>query len=146
MRLVVFDATVLPGVDGVAFDYIDDDTIVVLNKTDIAHKDLPLTIGDRPACPVSAKTGEGLEALLASLTAQVQARLAISERPPLTRARHREALEAGISALDRATTATLPELAAEDIRLAVRSLGRITGRVDVEDVLDVIFRDFCIGK
>ena len=40
----------------------------------------------------------------------------------------------------------LPELAAEDVRLAARSLGRITGRVDVEDVLDVIFRDFCIGK
>ncbi|MFB3102709.1 MAG: hypothetical protein ACE1ZV_05540, partial [Alphaproteobacteria bacterium] len=46
----------------------------------------------------------------------------------------------------RRVTAALPELVAEDIRLAVRSLGRITGRVDVEDVLDVIFRDFCIGK
>ena len=43
-------------------------------------------------------------------------------------------------------TAALPELAAEDVRLAMRALGRITGRVDVEDVLDIIFRDFCIGK
>jgi tRNA modification GTPase len=42
--------------------------------------------------------------------------------------------------------ADLPELAAEDVRLASRALGRITGRVDVEDLLDVIFRDFCIGK
>jgi tRNA modification GTPase len=40
----------------------------------------------------------------------------------------------------------LPELVAEDVRLAVRALGRITGRVDVEDILDVIFREFCIGK
>jgi tRNA modification GTPase len=40
----------------------------------------------------------------------------------------------------------LPELAAEDLRLAVRALGRITGAVGVEDLLDVIFRDFCIGK
>jgi tRNA modification GTPase len=40
----------------------------------------------------------------------------------------------------------LPELAAEDVRLASRALGRITGRVDVEELLDVIFRDFCIGK
>ncbi|MCH8002416.1 MAG: hypothetical protein IIA34_12250, partial [Proteobacteria bacterium] len=39
-----------------------------------------------------------------------------------------------------------PELVAEDLRLALRALGRITGRVDVEDVLDAIFRDFCIGK
>ncbi|HUD50428.1 MAG TPA: tRNA uridine-5-carboxymethylaminomethyl(34) synthesis GTPase MnmE, partial [Parvibaculum sp.] len=38
------------------------------------------------------------------------------------------------------------ELVAEDLRLAARSLGRITGRVDVEDLLDVVFRDFCIGK
>ena len=42
--------------------------------------------------------------------------------------------------------ADLPELRAEDLRLAWRSLGRITGRVDVEDLLDVIFRDFCLGK
>ena len=40
----------------------------------------------------------------------------------------------------------MPELAAEDLRLAARALGRITGRVDVDEVLDVIFRDFCIGK
>jgi tRNA modification GTPase len=42
--------------------------------------------------------------------------------------------------------ATAPELAAEDVRLAARALGRITGRVDVEELLDIIFRDFCIGK
>jgi tRNA modification GTPase len=48
--------------------------------------------------------------------------------------------------LQRSLTAGLPELRAEDLRLAWRSLGRITGRVDVEDLLDVIFRDFCLGK
>jgi tRNA modification GTPase len=48
--------------------------------------------------------------------------------------------------LVRALQAPLPELMAEDVRLALRALGRITGRVDVEDLLDVIFRDFCIGK
>ncbi len=146
LRVVVFDATALPALDGFALDYVDGNTIVVLNKTDIAGQDLPASVAGRPVCPVSAKTGDGLEGFLATLTADVQARLATSERPPLTRARHREALEACVSALERATTAALPELVAEDIRLAVRSLGRITGRVDVEDVLDVIFRDFCIGK
>jgi tRNA modification GTPase len=64
----------------------------------------------------------------------------------LTRARHREALETALAALQRSLTAGLPELRAEDLRLAWRSLGRITGRVDVEDLLDVIFRDFCLGK
>jgi len=146
MRVVVFDATALPDLDAFALGYVDGDAMVVLNKTDIAGPDLPETVVDRPVYPVSAKTGDGLEGLLTALTAEVHARLAVSEQPPLTRARHREALEGCAAALQRAATATLPELAAEDIRLAVRSLGRITGRVDVEDVLDVIFRDFCIGK
>ena len=66
--------------------------------------------------------------------------------PVLTRARHREALETALAALHRSLAAELPELRAEDLRLAWRSLGRITGRVDVEDLLDVIFADFCLGK
>jgi len=146
LRVVVFDAAALPGLDDYALDYVDDDAIAVLNKTDIAVQDMPEAIANQPVCAVSVKTGDGLEALLAVLTAAVQARLTATEQPPLTRARHREALEACAAALQRAAAASLPELAAEDIRLAVRSLGRITGRVDVEDVLDVIFRDFCIGK
>lgn len=146
MRVAVFDAAALPALDAFTLDYVGDDALVVLNKTDIATQDPPETIAERPVYPVSAKTGEGLEGFLAALTADIQARLAVSEQPPLTRARHREALEVCVSALQRAATAKLPELAAEDIRLAVRALGRITGRVDVEDVLDIIFRDFCIGK
>ena len=66
--------------------------------------------------------------------------------PVPTRQRHREALRDCVEALERAETAPLPELAAEDIRLAARALGRITGRVDIDDVLDTVFRDFCIGK
>jgi tRNA modification GTPase len=66
--------------------------------------------------------------------------------PALTRARHREALVEAETALKRGLSAPLPELAAEDLRLSLRALGRITGRVHVEDLLDVIFRDFCIGK
>ena len=64
----------------------------------------------------------------------------------MTRARHREALESAAARLRRSLDAGFAELRAEDLRLAWRSLGRITGRVDVEDLLDVIFADFCIGK
>ena len=95
--------------------------------------------------PVSALTGEGLDILLTALAARIAATYQI-EAPVLTRARHRQALEDATAALDRALAADLPELRAEDLRLALRSLGRITGIVDVEDLLDVIFRDFCIGK
>ncbi len=146
MRLVVFDATALPDFDASALDYVDSDAMVLLNKSDIAVSDPPSMVAGQHAHLVSAKTGDGIEPFLAALTTEVQKRLATSEQPPLTRARHREALEDCVSALARASSANLPELVAEDIRLAVRALGRITGRVDVEDVLDVIFRDFCIGK
>lgn len=96
---------------------------------------------------ISAKTGDGLPELIATLTALVRDRLALaSEAPVLTRARHRAAVEEAVAALERAGAAAEPELMAEDMRLAARALGRITGRVDVEDLLDVIFRDFCIGK
>jgi len=94
---------------------------------------------------ISALTGEGVEGLLSALGERV-AQTYRMEAPVLTRARHRQALEDAILSLRRALGAALPELRAEDLRLALRSLGRITGTVDVEDLLDVIFRDFCIGK
>ena len=66
----------------------------------------------------------------------------------ITRARHRAALEACVAHLDRllAGAGSLPELAAEDLRLAVRALGEVGGHVGVEDVLDRLFAGFCIGK
>ncbi len=68
------------------------------------------------------------------------------ETAVVTRERHRVALQQTVDALKRALAAKADELIAEELRLAARALGRLTGRVDVEDVLDVIFRDFCIGK
>jgi tRNA modification GTPase len=97
------------------------------------------------ALPISALTGEGVDRLLSALGEHVAQNYRV-EAPILTRARHRQALEDAIASLRRALGASLPELSAEDLRLAWRDLGRITGAVDVEDLLDVIFRDFCIGK
>ena len=66
--------------------------------------------------------------------------------PPLTQARHRAALQEAQTRLADAGFAELPELRAEDLRLALRALGRITGSVGVEDILDTLFARFCIGK
>ena len=66
--------------------------------------------------------------------------------PPLTQARHRAALNEALRHLHAAAAAGLPELQGEDLRLALRSLGRITGTVGVEEILDVLFSQFCIGK
>ncbi len=144
VKVAVFDATTLPDLDPATLDLIDRDTVVVFNKTDLAT-----AIDLRPDLSpilVSAQTGAGLRALEEKLTEFSADRLAIGSAPSLTRARHRAALTECRESLLRALDAPLPELAAEDVRLASRALGRITGRVDVEDLLDVIFRDFCIGK
>jgi len=96
--------------------------------------------------PVSALTGQGIDALLDTLHKEIDARFTASASPPLTRARHRAALEECAENLNRSLQAPQTDMRAEDVRLAMRALGRITGRVDVEDLLDIIFKDFCIGK
>ena len=85
--------------------------------------------------------------MLAALTALVEKRLETKdESPALTRPRHRHALNEALASLRHAQDAQEPELFAEDLRLAMRAIGRITGSVDVEEILDSVFRDFCIGK
>ena len=99
------------------------------------------------ALAVSAKTGAGLPDLLGCLEGRAADLMELSgDAAPLTRLRHRTALGECIDALSRASTAQAAELLVEDLRLAARSLGRVSGRVDIEDLLDVIFADFCIGK
>jgi tRNA modification GTPase len=98
---------------------------------------------------ISAKTGEGFEVLLNALGRFAGKFLAGAESALVTRERHRRALQDTLAALRRALApglASREDLLAEELRLAARALGRLTGRVDVDDVLDVIFRDFCIGK
>jgi tRNA modification GTPase len=80
------------------------------------------------------------------LATRLEARFAAGDAPVLSRLRHRQALQTALAALDRMAAVVAIEEAAEELRVAVAAIGRITGRVDVEDMLDVIFRDFCIGK
>lgn len=96
--------------------------------------------------PLSVRDGIGFDALMQALTDRAAALLSTGADPLLTRARHRAALAETCAALDRALSGTLPELITEDVRLALRGLGRIVGRVDVEDILGLIFAEFCIGK
>jgi len=98
---------------------------------------------------ISAATGEGFDELLNQLARQAEDFLAGSESALVTRQRHRLALEEVLAALRRAQSGDVAgheDLLAEELRIAAGALGRLTGRVDVEDILDVIFRDFCIGK
>jgi tRNA modification GTPase len=112
----------------------------VANKTDLGGVVPDGAIG------VSARTGEGLDKLRARLADAARSLTASAGSPPLTQARHRAALLEASARLAGAQTADLPELRAEDLRLALRALGRITGSVGVEDILDTLFARFCIGK
>jgi tRNA modification GTPase len=141
LRLFVFDAA-QPHDAAAAARWPGPATLLVANKSDLLPSSPDLPAG---AFAVSALTGAGIARLLTALGEKI-AESYRSEAPVVTRARHRQALEETAAALARSLTAPLPELRAEDLRLALRSLGRITGTVDVEDLLDVIFRDFCIGK
>jgi tRNA modification GTPase len=130
---------VIAVLDATAPDEAAAGALLVANKCDLA----PAPPG---ALAVSARTGEGLPALTAELLAQANRLTSGAETPVLNRARHVSALRDVNHALEAASTAPLPELRAEDLRLALRALGRITGEVDVETILDVVFGSFCIGK
>ena len=147
LRLAVIDIRDIGKSPLARFAGPDRDRIVVLNKADLGGGPESNLVGGEVTCVVSARTGAGLDALIARLTAEAARRLGSGgTEPAITRARHRAALSEALAALERARGAAGIELMAEDLRLAARALGRIAGRVDVEDLLDVIFRDFCIGK
>jgi tRNA modification GTPase len=120
----------------------------VTNKVDLVND-------ARGKLGVSAKTGAGIDALTRRLAELARERVGVTEAPVITHARYRAHLQECKAACQRFMAACQPgmadlqrdvELRAEDLRLASQALGRITGRVDVEDILGEIFGRFCIGK
>ncbi|MCC8941636.1 tRNA uridine-5-carboxymethylaminomethyl(34) synthesis GTPase MnmE, partial [Bradyrhizobium sp. Arg68] len=101
-----------------------------------------------PEFSISAVRGDGIPELIASLVGFAHDYFGASEGGLITRARQRELLQQTADALSRSIdiVGQGEELAAEELRSAALSLGRLLGRVDVEDILDVIFREFCVGK
>jgi tRNA modification GTPase len=149
LRLVMFDGATWPDLDPEALGMLDAAAVPVLNKCDLNRIAEAIDVGGRAVLPVSCLTGEGIPVLLDRLTEEAARLLATDDEPLLTRARHRVALQDAAGALSRVATApagTELALLAEDLRLGARALGRITGKVAVEDVLDQIFSEFCIGK
>jgi len=124
---------------------------LVRNKADLAMDKSHIKNEQRFNYLVSASNGDGIETLTAALAKFARDYFSGGEAGIVTRSRHRRALEDTAAALGRAVTEGAnaggrEELIAEELRAAATTLGRLTGRVDVDDILDVIFRDFCIGK
>ena len=114
----------------------------VLNKIDRVN-----TLHLAEGVALSAKTGSGVAELIEILAKHAEEGLAVGEPAAITRARHRAELEAAAAALSRFREERGgPEIKAEELRLAARHLGRLTGHIDVEEVLGAIFAEFCIGK
>ncbi|WP_321334535.1 tRNA uridine-5-carboxymethylaminomethyl(34) synthesis GTPase MnmE [Breoghania sp.] len=142
------------------------DLILWLGAAGEAREPLPDGLGNCPVWSIASKSdtstipvgaGEigcsvrspgGLDELLARLEGFAADTIGQMEAPVLTRARHRDGLMRCLEGLDRSLEGEQRplELRAEDLRLASDGLARIVGKTDVEDLLDVIFRDFCIGK
>jgi len=140
MTLLLLDGSLENPRAGLPADLPQPD-LVVWNKSDLGVA--------REGISISLKTGEGLFMLQEMLQQMVQQKLENrGDSPLLTRPRHRHALTEALAHLlhGQNAPADQPELLAEDLRLAMRAIGRITGRVDVEELLDFVFRDFCIGK
>ncbi len=121
---------------------LDKNTLVVLNKSDLTKgADLPPF-----DVAISASTGEGLEQLIALLKERIREQVANAPSPLITRARHRDAFLHAHLALTRFSTQAPLELMCEELRVAAQSIGKITGKITTDDLLDVVFRRFCIGK
>lgn len=146
LRVLVLDASgdwraEMQAITGTTERWDSSRDVVVVNKTDIVAASGPGIVA------LSTKGGVGLPELLTRLERSAEASMEEgASAPPLTRARHREALMECQASLERALVAPEVALAAEDLRLAMRAIGRITGTVRLDELLDVIFRDFCIGK
>ncbi|MBX9751246.1 MAG: tRNA uridine-5-carboxymethylaminomethyl(34) synthesis GTPase MnmE [Roseococcus sp.] len=138
LRMLVFAADA--ALDEATLALRGEDALVVLNKADLMADVMD------GALAVSARTGLGLQELRRRLEAAAAQRAGLSDGAVLTRPRHRAALRETLAELERLPTAGLPELRAEALRAALRALSRLTGRVDVEQVLDLVFGEFCIGK
>jgi tRNA modification GTPase len=132
---------------------------VVRNKIDLDAVESDAAILRRPTgvskqgrmsadFAISASRGDGIAELISALVDFAKSYFGSGEGGLISRERQRKLLEQTVVSLRRSTSVIEhgEELAAEDLRIAARSLGQLLGRVDVEDLLDVIFRDFCIGK
>lgn len=144
LKIFLYDGT-MP-IDPSFADMMDKNALCVANKMDCSG----FNKADEMHVAISAQSGENVDRLLAEILLRIRQCLGqggVEETmPSLTRARHREAIGHAVEHITRGMEAPLPELAAEDLRLTLRALGSLTGRVDIEDLLDMIFRDFCIGK
>lgn len=129
------------------FDLINENKkIYVANKVDKLSDEQKIFLNNKGYILISAKYHQGIDILLKSISDKIKDKFSSTSGLLITRQRYREALRNTISYLSEFNLDKEIELSAEDIRLACREIGKITGRIEVEEILDKIFGSFCIGK
>ena len=153
IKLLVLDAT--NNFENKILDLVCGKTIIILNKKDLlTNKELDSKFkyleakNFKQIFAVSAKKGSGINSLLNELKNYIKEKYkgVFFGDPVLTRTRHRSALKKCLTNLKKININKDPELNAEDLRLSLNALGSVTGRYDIEKLLDIVFKDFCIGK
>lgn len=122
------------------------EVILLINKIDQGTPTIPEILQKYRPILISGKTGEGVDHLLESLQKFAEQHLSHQQDPVITRLRHRTLLQDTLESLNHFNFDQPIEISSENLRHAAHSLGKITGRIDVEDVLDSLFSQFCIGK
>ena len=148
LKLVVIDAKRL-GFTDVLTGLLDENAILVINKSDLLEKDIDPEIKKTNHVLISIKENENIDKLILKIKNNLKNKFITSDDILITRERHRQHLRQCLDHLNNFNQKKEIEdfdKAAEDLRLATRHLGMIVGKVDVEEILGSIFNDFCIGK
>ena len=148
LKLVVVDAKNLEFTD-VLKGLLDDNAILVVNKSDLLEKDIDPQIKKINHVLISIKENKNVEELISKIKNNLKNKFISSDDILITRERHRQHLQQCLDHINNFNQKKEIEdfdKAAEDLRLATRHLGMIVGKVDVEEILGSIFNDFCIGK
>tara|TARA_B110001450_G_scaffold249402_1_gene266761 strand:+ start:473 stop:1804 length:1332 start_codon:yes stop_codon:yes gene_type:complete len=148
LKLVVIEAKSVD-IKGILSDLIDKNSILVVNKCDLLDKDLSVKLKKYDHILISLKKNLNLNTLISKIKDRLKDKFITSDDILITRARHRDNLEQCLLHLKKFQEKNEIEdfdKAAEDLRLAIRNLGMIVGKIDVEEILGSIFNDFCIGK
>jgi len=148
LKLIVIDAKSID-FKGILKDLMDENAILVINKSDLLKGDLNSEIKNYEHVLISVKNNLNLEDLILKIKNKLKNKFITSEDILITRERHRQHLEQSLNYLKNFEEKNDVEdfdKAAEDLRLATRHLGMIVGKVDVEEILGSIFNDFCVGK
>ncbi len=142
-KLIMFDGAE-QAKDEQSRGLIDDNSLTIINKIDLLKTET--TAQNSDYFYISTKTGEGLDKLLSAIEQKIIDGFSGAHAPMITRSRHRALLAEALYHLERFDSSAALELACEELRRAATDIGKITGKIAVDDVLGEIFSEFCIGK